>query len=197
MKGSIIIALLFAAGVLIGYSFDSAAAIAQSDASTYILYAMMLTVGIGIGTDGRALTIVKQMGIKVLALPAATVIGTAIGTVAVSVFISRSCTEALLVTSGYGYYSLSSVLITDIHGAELGTVALISNIIRELAVILTAPILLKAFGTLAPISAAGATSLDTALPTIARYCGKEAVAIAMLHGLCFDIIVPLMIALLS
>ena len=38
--------------------------------------------------------------------------------------------------SGFGYYSLSSIFITEYKGAELGTIALLSNISREIITLL-------------------------------------------------------------
>ena len=64
---------------------------------------------------------------------------------------------------GFAYYSLSSILITQFKepsiglqlATELGTIALLANIFREMMALLGAPPIRKYFGKLAPISAAG------------------------------------------
>ncbi|HAD01761.1 MAG TPA: hypothetical protein DCE74_06040, partial [Porphyromonadaceae bacterium] len=82
-----------------------------------------------------------------------------------------SLTDCLAVGSGFGYYSLSSVFITQYKGAEMGTIALTANIIREILTLLAAPLMVRYFGRLAPICAGGATTMDTTLPIITRYSG--------------------------
>lgn len=56
---------------------------------------------------------------------------------------------------GFGYYSLSSIFITEYKGTELGTIALLSNIVREMITLLLSPLLVKVAGPLAPIAAGG------------------------------------------
>lgn len=86
----------------------------------------------------------------------------------------------MAVGSGFAYYSLSSVLITEIKSAsvgvqvaaELGTLALLANIIREMISLLGAPFFTRVFGRLAPISAAGINSMDVMLPLVYGTRGK-------------------------
>ena len=68
------------------------------------------------------------------------------------------------------------------------------NVIREIIALLGAPFLLKYFGRLAPISAGGATTMDTTLPIITRYCGKEMVFISIFHGVLVDFTVPFFVS---
>ena len=102
-------------------------------------------------------------------------------------------TDCLAVGSGFGYYSLSTIFITQYKGAELGTIALVSNILRELIALLAAPLLVRYFGKLAPISVGGATTADTTLPIITRFCGKEFVIISIVHGITVDLSVPFLV----
>ncbi|MGL5957681.1 MAG: lysine exporter LysO family protein, partial [Phocaeicola sp.] len=95
----------------------------------------------------------------------------------------------------FGYYSLSSIFITEYRGAELGTVALISNILREIITLLCAPLLVRWFGKLAPISAGGATTMDTTLPIITRTAGEELVVLSIFHGFVVDFSVPFLVTL--
>ena len=107
----------------------------------------------------------------------------------------RSLTDCLSVGAGFAYYSLSSILITEFRGAELGTVALLANIMREFSVLILAPWMVKHFGKLGPISAGGATTMDTTLPVITKYAGPEFVVIALFHGMIIDFTVPLWVSL--
>ncbi|HIX53794.1 MAG TPA: lysine exporter LysO family protein [Candidatus Sphingobacterium stercoripullorum] len=64
---------------------------------------------------------------------------------------------------------------------------------RELIALLAAPFLVRYFGKLAPISAAGATSMDTCLPIITKVSGNDFVLIAILHGIIVDLSVPFLV----
>ncbi|MDY5773929.1 MAG: lysine exporter LysO family protein, partial [Bacteroidaceae bacterium] len=108
----------------------------------------------------------------------------------------RTITDTMAVGAGMGYYSLSSIFITTYKGAELGTVALVSNIIRELITLLLAPILVKYFSKLAPIAAGGATTMDTTLPIITRYSGQSLVIVSIFHGFVTDFSVPFLVTFL-
>ena len=112
----------------------------------------------------------------------------------VSIFLShRSLTDCLAVGSGFGYYSLSSIFITEYKGGELGTVALLANISREILTLLAAPLLVRWFGRLASISAGGATTMDTTLPVILQTAGQEFVVVSIFHGFVVDFSVPFLV----
>lgn len=201
MKNSIIVFLFFCAGCLLGFSGEI-----KLDAhhiSLYILYALMLQVGISIGSNKNLKQIVLQIRLKMLVIPLATIIGTLLFSALASLLLSRwSVFECMAVGSGFAYYSLSSILITQFKepsiglqlATELGTIALLSNIIREMMALLGSPLIEKYFGKLAPISAAGVNSMDVVLPAITRYSGKEMIPVAILHGILIDFSVPLFVS---
>lgn len=201
MKNSIIVFLFFCAGCLLGFSGEI-----KLDAhhiSLYILYALMLQVGISIGSNKNLKQIVRQIRLKMLMIPLATIIGTLLFSALASLLLSRwSVFECMAVGSGFAYYSLSSILITQFKepsiglqlATELGTIALLSNIIREMMALLGSPLIEKYFGKLAPISAAGVNSMDVVLPAITRYSGKEMIPVAILHGILIDFSVPLFVS---
>ncbi len=194
MKGSITIVSFFIAGVLLGRFIDIPAILTAEGPTLYALYALMFLVGISIGSDKKALQALKQQNLKIILVPLATIIGTLIGSALISFALSdRSITDCLAVGSGFGYYSLSSIFITQYKGAELGTIALVSNIMRELLALLAAPLLIRYFGKLAPISVGGATTADTTLPIITKFCGKEFVIISIIHGITVDLSVPFLV----
>ena len=194
MKGSITIVSFFIAGVLLGRFIDIPAILTAEAPTLYALYALMFLVGISIGSDKKALQALKQQNLKIILVPLATIIGTLIGSALISFALSdRSITDCLAVGSGFGYYSLSTIFITQYKGAELGTIALVSNILRELIALLAAPLLVRYFGKLAPISAGGATTADTTLPIITKFCGKEFVIISIVHGITVDLSVPFLV----
>jgi len=158
----------------------------------------MFLVGVSIGSDKHVFRTILTKNWKILLIPLATIVGTLLGCAVVTPLLgSLTLKESLAVGSGFGYYSLSSIFISHYMGAKMGTIALTSNIMREILTLILTPILVSKFGKLAPISAAGATSMDTTLPIITKYVGKEYVPIAIFHGIVVDFSVPFLVTLFA
>lgn len=195
MKGSLIIVGFFALGTLCGaYKLIPADLIVDSQISFYALCALMFSVGISVGNDPQTLKNFRSLNPRLIFLPIMTILGTLAGSAAASLILThRSLTDCLAIGSGFGYYSLSSIFITEYKGAELGTIALLANISREILTLLGAPLLVRWFGNLAPISAGGATTMDTTLPIITRTAGQQFVVISIFHGFVVDFSVPFLV----
>jgi uncharacterized membrane protein YbjE (DUF340 family) len=159
----------------------------------------MLQVGVSIGSNKNLKTIISHLHPKMLLIPLGTIIGTLLFSALASILVSQwSVFDCMAVGSGFAYYSLSSILITQFKepsiGLQLGTIALLTNIFREMMALLGTPLIKKYFGKLAPISAAGVNSMDVLLPSISRYSGKEMIPIAILHGILIDMSVPVFVS---
>ena len=199
MKGSLIIIAFFALGIAVGlipnFSFLIPNFSFLIPHSSYLsLCALMFFVGISIGSDTKTLKSFRSVNPRLMMLPVMTVFGTLAGTAAASALLPhRHLFDCLAIGSGFGYYSLSSIFITEYKGAELGTIALLANIMREILTLLCAPLLAKYFGKLAPISMGGATTMDTTLPIITRTSGQDYVIVSIFHGFCVDFSVPFLV----
>lgn len=194
MKGSIIIIGFFILGILCGVMNLVPFDISKTNVSFYALCALMFSVGLSIGNDPQTLKNFRQLNPRLVFLPIATILGTLSAAALVSLILPhRTTAECMAVGSGFGYYSLSSIFITQYKGAELGTIALLSNISREIITLLTAPLLVRWFGNLAPISAGGATTMDTTLPIITQYSGQQFVVVSIFHGFVTDFTVPFLV----
>ncbi len=195
MKDSIVIVGFFVLGVTAGvFGFVPGRFLCGTDVSFYALCALMFFVGMSVGGDSTVLKSLRTVNPRLLLLPLVTIVGTLSAVSIVSVFFPKhGVAGCLAVGSGFGYYSLSSVFITEYRGAELGTVALLSNISREIVTLLCAPLLARWFGRLAPISSGGATTMDTTLPVIARVSGSEYVVLSVFHGFLVDFSVPFLV----
>ena len=196
MKGSLIILSFFATGLLLGVFKWIPVEFVHFNFSFYVLCALMFSVGVSIGNDPNSFRQFKSLNPRIVLLPIMTIIGTFLGVIALSFFLeNRSITDCLAVGSGFGYYSLSSILITQYKGIELGTIALLSNIFREVITLLLAPWMVKYFGKLSPISAGGATTIDTTFPIIVRYSGKNYAIVSIYHGFVMDLTVPFFVTI--
>ncbi len=202
MKNSITVIAIFIVGCVAGACYDIEFDI--HNLSLCILYALMLQVGIGIGSNKSLRESLRHVSPKILLVPLATITGTLLFSAVASLLLSQwSVFDCMAVGSGFAYYSLSSILITQFKepsiglqlATELGTIALLSNIIREMMALVGAPLIRRYFGKLAPISAAGVNSMDVLLPSITRCSGKEVMPIAICHGILVDLSVPFFVNL--
>ena len=194
MKSSLIIFSFFAAGVLVGISGKLPPGYDWDKFGNYALYMLMFLAGISIGSDRNSWNVLATHNYKIIWVPITIITGTMLGSALVAMIIpSLTLRESLAVGAGFGYYSLSSVFITQLHSHSLGVVALLSNIFREIATLLTTPFLVRYFGKLAGIASGGATAMDTTLPVISRYSGKEYAIIAVFSGIVLTILVPFMV----
>lgn len=195
MKNSLLILGFFVLGILMAQLGWLPDFLLKNDISSYALYALVFLVGIGMGSElKQSLMLVKTMHVRIFLVPITTVIGTLLG---VSIFTliapSFSLQDSLAVGSGLGYYSLSSLYITEVRGETLGVIALLANLVRELLTIVFTPTLAKYFGKLAPIASGGATSMDTCLPVITQAVGKNYAMLSIFHGTILSILVPFLV----
>ena len=193
LKGSLVIVAFFVAGCLAGLSSALPFDVAGSRLSTYVLYALMFCVGITLGNDTTLAGRVRRLDPR-LALPVMPAVGTLAGA-ALSTLLLPPLTagDTMAVGAGFGYYSLSSIFIADFRGAELGTVALLCNVMRELFTLLAAPLVARWFGPLAAVSIGGATTFDTTLPIITQSAGKPYAVVSVFHGCVLDFSVPFLV----
>ncbi len=197
MKGSLIILSFFTLGLVAGIYELLPDFFTENDYSLYALYFLMFLVGIGIGSNKKSLELIKAVNFKIILVPLSVITGTYIG---VSVFAliqdQLSLIDSLAIGSGFGYYSLSSVLISEVSGDTLGVIALLSNITREIITLLLTPVFARYFGKLAPISSGGATAMDTTLPVITKFIGSDYAIISVFSGVVLTILVPFLIAII-
>lgn len=195
MKGAFALVAFFFAGVACG-RLHALPLPASGSVSVALLCALILCVGISIGGDRSALARFRSLGPAMALLPFASMLGTIAASMAFALAVGGySVQRWLAVGCGMGYYSLSSVIISSSVDAALGAVALLSNIVREVAVLLFAPMLARAFGPLGPIAAAGATAMDTSLPAISNACGARFVPVSIYCGMVTDFSVPFLVTL--
>ncbi len=204
MKGSLIVVAFFVLGLFVGHNGCLPSWFMSSQTSFVALCALLLFVGMGIGLNPNMMRDIKSLSPRLALLPLVTILGSWMGAVVAYVVMSsdlctlfqqRSLTSCLAIDSGFAYYSLSSIFITEYRGAELGTIALLANIVREMITLLLAPMLAKRFGPLAPITAGGATTMDTTLPIIAQASGQKYVALSIYHGFVTDFSVPFLVTM--
>ena len=203
MKGNLFAAVCLFAGIGCGMWFGESLLVYCEGLSTMLLYVLIVQVGLNIGSKGEWSGMLHNLRFSYLLLPLFTIVGTlAFSALAGVVFTPWSLNDCLAVGSGLGYYSLSSLLIVQLKGAsagaevasQLASVALLTNIVREMIALFGASVFVRYFGRFAPIAASGVTSMDVCLPVICRWSGQNAAPVAIVHGVVLEVSVPLLVS---
>lgn len=203
MKDMISILTVFGLGISMGATNTAPRWLHYQSLPLFFLMILILMVGIELGVKEKETHLSRHINLKALMLPVFTIIGTLLfSALAVTLIRDMSLNDCLAVGSGFGYYSLSSVLIADLKSASFGTdfairlssIALLANIIREMLALFSIPLLAKYFGKFVPISVAGISSMDLCLPLIVKKTGREdLIPVAVIHGVALEICVPLLV----
>lgn len=163
--------------------------------SDLILMILMFLVGISIGKNRDVFKKVSKYHIKIFLIPLGTILASLLAGILCAILLGYPVKQGLSVVSGLGWYSLSGVLVTELYGAELGSVAFLSNLMREILSFLLIPFIVKHFNMYAAIAPAGATSEDTTLPMMIKYTNEEVVVLSIFHGIICSAAVPVLIRL--
>ena len=182
-------------GILLGYFTKSYINFDISLLIQFGLYLLLFFIGIDIGKNDNILNDLKKINKKVLFLPFITIISSLAGGAVVSILLSLSMGESVAVSAGMGWYSFSAIELSKVS-VELGGIAFLSNIFRELLAIFLIPIIAKKIGSFESVSIAGATAMDSVLPIINKSNPAEISIISFYSGLVISIVVPILIAIL-
>nr|WP_101119681.1 lysine exporter LysO family protein [Neisseria meningitidis] len=107
-----------------------------------------------------------------------------------------SWTKGLAMASGFGWYSLSGLVMTEAYGAVWGSIMLLNDLARELFALAFIPLLMKRFPD-AAVGVGGATSMDFTLPVIQGAGGLEVVPVAVSFGVVVNIAAPFLMVVFS
>ena len=117
-----------------------------------------------------------------------------IGGLVAALLLDIPLSNGLALASGFGWYSLSGILITDGLSPVFGGAAFIIDLGRELVAILIIPSLIRLYPSTA-IGYAGATAMDFTLPMIQKSGGNGYVPLAIVSGFILSLSSPLFISL--
>lgn len=168
----------------------------QSSLVTYLLYTLLFFVGMGM--------VHKQISFKgVLAdkslflLPFYTIAGTYLGALLAPLLTDYTIKEAWGMLSGFGWYSLSGILISDLGFPILGSISFLANLLRESFSFFLIPL----FGRLGKryyypaVCTAGATSMDVTLVLLSSHFGTRTMLGSIYHGVIMSLAAPILIPL--
>lgn len=160
-----------------------------SQLSSYLLYCLIFLIGI----DLSAVQLGRLTGQHVL-VPSLVIVAWLVSALVMSLLLNESTATLLMVGSGFGWFSLSAPLITQLTDAKLGSFALLSDLFRELFAIM----LLYLFGqqhAKSAIAVCGATAMDSTLPFVKKNCSPIDVQIAIFSGFVLTVLAPFIVVL--
>lgn len=180
-------------GVLGLYVFPEYFILYANQGVTIGLSVLLFFVGIDIGKNKEVFNTIRKIGWKVVLIPFSIAIGSVLGAVVAGFLVRLPLWEAAAVGAGMGWYSLSAVIIDQLHSTELGAIAFLSNVLRELLAILILPLIARYLKPIYTIAPAGATAMDTTLPLIARYTSAEVAVMAVISGAILSSMIPFLV----
>ncbi len=185
----------FAAGIFLGVSgFRHPLLSLLTDHADMILYLLMLCVGISIGMQEGILKKLRQYHMKILIIPFGVITASFLGGIICSFLTALPAGQGAAIASGMGWYSLAGAAISELAGSEVGNIAFISNLMREIFSFFLIPLLALKCNAYTCIAPAGATSEDTTLPMIWKYTDEETVVLSVLNGMICSFFVPILIS---
>lgn len=188
--------LALVCGVIYGLSgMDNALITFITSNKGYILYILMFLVGISIGLHEGIASKIKEYHFKIFIIPIGIIVGTIAGGVVCSFITGYPTNVSTAITSGLGWYSLAGVTVGNLAGAEFGSIAFLSNLMREIFSFVLIPFIAKYLNNYSCIAPAAATSEDTTLPMLIKYTNEETVVLAVLNGVICSACVPILISL--
>ena len=124
--------------MVIGY-FLPADYMPPENSMTVMLMILILLVGIGLKGSGITLkeVMLNKRGVEMSVIFTLSVLVG--GLVFALLFTDVSWTKGLAMASGFGWYSLSAIVMTDAYGAVWGSVALFNDLVREFFALLFIP----------------------------------------------------------
>ncbi|EOI3556888.1 lysine exporter LysO family protein [Cronobacter dublinensis] len=164
-------------------------------ASEYTLIFLLFLIGIQLRNNGMTLRqiVLNRRGMMV----AVVVLGSSlIAGVVNALLLGLPLRAGLAMASGFGWYSLSGILMTEAYGPVIGSAAFFNDLGRELIAIMLIPTLVRQSRSTA-LGICGATSMDFTLPVLQRSGGLELVPAAIVHGFILSLLVPLLMALFA
>jgi len=156
---------------------------------------LLLLVGIDIGKQKGILAEIKKLGKSLIIIPILIGAGSIVGGVVSGVILGMPLNEGAAIGAGFGWYSLSAVILSDYSNA-LSAMAFLTNVIRELLAIMLIPILAKWLNYESAIAPSGATAMDTTLPIINRYTDAKTGVLAFVTGVILSTLVPILVPLM-
>ena len=201
---TLLIIIAVTAGMLLGYflirevfagrmeEFEAAAGLGIKLG----LCLLLIFVGLDLGLDGTVIANFRRVGLRILAFPAAVILGTLIGALAVCPLLALSLRECLAVGCGFGWYTLAPGIIMEAGHLTASAVSFLHNVMRELFSIILIPLVAKKIGYIETTGMPGAAAMDVCLPIVEKSTRSDIAVYSFVSGVIMSILVPVLVPLM-
>ena len=154
----------------------------------WVLYGLLALIGCQLRNSGMPLRqiLLNRYGLAIALVLAATSLA---GGLLAAPLLGLRASEGLALAAGFGWYSLSGILVGDALGPAMGGVAFFNDLARELLAFVLIPLVIRRHAALA-IGYGGATSMDFTLPVIQQHGGVTCVPVAVVSGFILSLLSP-------
>lgn len=182
------------AGLLAGAAFRTSVAYAFMDKSiTVFLIVLYVCVGISQGANKEVYRFVRLLGLKILFLPAAILVGSILGGYVAGVLLGIPGHISVISAGGMSYYSITGAFMTEVYGLEVGAYGFLVNVMREFLTVLLMPVLVK-ISKGSTIAGGAAGTIDTMLAPVTKFVGVRLGLVTLVTGTVLTFLLPLMAA---
>ena len=192
LKGPLLLVFIVALGIAAGFIIPVGKGIKLDAVTSIILDALLFFIGMQLAYSGKALG-QAFLRLDTILVPLGTILGTAAGGLLAASLFRLSPGKGLALSCGFGWYSLSGVLIAGMGDELLGMTAFMANMIREAIALLAIPVLAFTRNPYTAIGVGGATAMDVTLPLIEQSLGVEAVPVSFASGVMLSLLVPVLV----
>ena len=190
---SIAILVVLVLGIGAGYILPEDISGMIDSASSYMLLILLFSVGIDMGLNKEVFTRIRELGFKILLIPAGVIIGSLCGGLLTSFVVNLPVKDSMAISAGLGWYSLSGIMITEAGNPVAGTIAFLSNVFREMLTFIVVPFIAGHMNYYCAIAPAGATAMDTTLGIISRNTNATVAVLSFVSGVICTLVVPVLV----
>ena len=186
--------LSIAPGVIAGLIFKQPLS-ALSQIINLLLFILLFVIGHQMRVGGVALkdAIFNKTGMKLAAI---IIVSSLVAGIIAALILDIPLRQGLMLSSGFGWYTLSSILDSQLINQEFGTTAFFIDFSRELVAIIFLPSLGRYF-PVSLVGYCGGTAMDFSLPIIKQNLHSSCVILAISSGMILSLAVPILIPLFA
>lgn len=194
-KAPAILLAVVVVGVIAGVASPELRGFDYGAVTGWVLNALLFMVGMQFAQSGLSLKAAFAR-VDTILVPAATAAGSLAGGMIVALIFSMGIGKGMALAAGFGWYSLSGVLIADLGDPALGSAAFLANMLREALALVLIPLLAASKRPYTAIGAGGATAMDVTLPLIEQCVGPAAVPVSFTSGAILSLLVPMLVPIM-
>lgn len=161
----------------------------------YGLFLLLFLIGMGFGMEEGMVDDIKSAGIRMLAIPLATFIGTLLGAGICAAILPVSMGEGLAIGSGFGWYSMAPVLIMEEGFVTASAISFMHNLMREVFSLVLIPVVAKHIGYVEVCGMPGCGAADVCLPLVVKTTNPQTSIYSFVTGMLIGIPVPVLVPL--